>query len=205
MARPCHRRRPRRPVGRARAGRGGARGHRATRRGPGAGGRCRSYFDRELGCAIDNGNHLLLSGNRAAFAYLDTIGARDTLRDAGEPVFPFIDLATGERWTLRPESRPDPVVGVVAAAPRAGHACCATTWPCCGCAAPGRDATVATVAARTTRSIDRLIEPLAVAALNTPPDDGAGAPAGRGGARDADAGRRAPAFRLFRARVCRRA
>ena len=35
---------------------------------PAAGGRCRSYFDRELGCRIDNGNHLLLSGNRAAFA-----------------------------------------------------------------------------------------------------------------------------------------
>ena len=34
--------------------------------GPAAGGRCRSYFDRELGCRIDNGNHLLLSGNRAA-------------------------------------------------------------------------------------------------------------------------------------------
>ena len=34
--------------------------------GPAAGGRCRSYFDRELGCRIDNGNHLLLSGNSAA-------------------------------------------------------------------------------------------------------------------------------------------
>jgi len=29
-----------------------------------AGGRCRSYFDDELGCRIDNGNHLLLAGNR---------------------------------------------------------------------------------------------------------------------------------------------
>ena len=33
--------------------------------GSAAGGRCRSYFDKELGLRIDNGNHLLLSGNRA--------------------------------------------------------------------------------------------------------------------------------------------
>ena len=27
------------------------------------GGRCRSYFDRAIGMTIDNGNHLVLSGN----------------------------------------------------------------------------------------------------------------------------------------------
>ena len=70
--------------------------------GPQAGGRCRSYFDRELGCRVDNGNHLLLSGNRAAFALLDRIGARATLGGPGRPLFPFLDLETGERWTLRP-------------------------------------------------------------------------------------------------------
>jgi phytoene dehydrogenase-like protein len=30
-----------------------------------AGGRCRSYHDPQLGRTIDNGNHLVLSGNRA--------------------------------------------------------------------------------------------------------------------------------------------
>src|SRR5450631_4874119 len=66
-----------------------------------AGGRCRSYLDPALGMVIDNGNHLVLSGNRAALGYLDTIGARDRL--VGPPVasFPFIDLSTGERWTIR--------------------------------------------------------------------------------------------------------
>ena len=34
-----------------------------------AGGRCRSYHDATLGMTIDNGNHLLLSGNRAALEY----------------------------------------------------------------------------------------------------------------------------------------
>ena len=66
-----------------------------------AGGRCRSYHDPVLGIVIDNGNHLLLSGNRAALAYLDTIDARDRLIGPSTASFPFIDLATGERWTLR--------------------------------------------------------------------------------------------------------
>jgi phytoene dehydrogenase-like protein len=70
--------------------------------GPAAGGRCRSYFDRELGLRIDNGNHLLLSGNRSAFAYLDTVGARSTLAMPVEPMFPFMDLSYGLRWVLRP-------------------------------------------------------------------------------------------------------
>ncbi len=37
---------------------------------PQAGGRCRSYVDQTLGTTIDNGNHLVLSGNAAALAYL---------------------------------------------------------------------------------------------------------------------------------------
>jgi squalene-associated FAD-dependent desaturase len=69
-----------------------------------AGGRCRSYLDATLGCRIDNGNHLLIAGNAAAMAYLEAIGARDTLVGPAEPAFPFLDLATGERWTLRPNS-----------------------------------------------------------------------------------------------------
>ncbi|MBA3898400.1 MAG: FAD-dependent oxidoreductase, partial [Sphingomonadaceae bacterium] len=44
-----------------------------------AGGRCRSYHDAQLGRVIDNGNHLVLSGNRAVARYLATIGASDRL------------------------------------------------------------------------------------------------------------------------------
>src|SRR5260370_2583741 len=65
-----------------------------------AGGRCRSYFDAELGCRVDNGNHLLLSGNRAARDYLESIGAASTLIGPAKPRFPFCDLATGQRWLL---------------------------------------------------------------------------------------------------------
>src|SRR6266404_2862769 len=69
-----------------------------------AGGRCRSYFDSELGCRIDNGNHLLLSGNRAALDYLERIGAAASLSGPAVPRFDFCDLVNGERWTLAPGS-----------------------------------------------------------------------------------------------------
>ena len=77
-----------------------------------AGGRCRSYLDPTLGVVIDNGNHLLLSGNHAALDYLDRIGARATLHDPGAAVFDFADLASGERWRLRSQRGPDSVVAV---------------------------------------------------------------------------------------------
>jgi hydroxysqualene dehydroxylase len=65
-----------------------------------AGGRCRSYLDPTLGLIIDNGNHLLLSGNHEALDYLDRIGARETLHDPGAAIFDFADLKSGERWRL---------------------------------------------------------------------------------------------------------
>lgn len=68
-----------------------------------AGGRCRSYHDPALGLTIDNGNHLLLSGNGAALDYLARVGApADAHEGPARAEFPFADLATGERWTLRP-------------------------------------------------------------------------------------------------------
>jgi len=68
---------------------------------PQAGGRCRSYFDAALDMEIDNGNHLVLSGNHATLAYAGRIGAREKLVGPGSATFPFIDLADGRRWTLR--------------------------------------------------------------------------------------------------------
>lgn len=67
-----------------------------------AGGRCRSYHDELLGRLIDNGNHLILGANPALFHYLDTVGARERLTCPERAFFPFIDLDTGERWTVRP-------------------------------------------------------------------------------------------------------
>lgn len=69
-----------------------------------AGGRCRTYYDSVIDFDIDNGNHLLLSGNRAALGYLRRIGGLAAITEARKAEFPFADLKTGERWTLRPNS-----------------------------------------------------------------------------------------------------
>jgi squalene-associated FAD-dependent desaturase len=72
--------------------------HEAT---PQAGGRCRSYHDAALGMTIDNGNHVILSGNRSALAFLATIGAAGRMRGPAEADFNFVDLASRERWQLK--------------------------------------------------------------------------------------------------------
>jgi len=65
-----------------------------------AGGRCRSYDDAASGMRIDNGTHILLSGNTAALGFVTRIGAAGLITGAAEARFPFIDLATKQRWTL---------------------------------------------------------------------------------------------------------
>ncbi len=65
-----------------------------------AGGRCRSYFEPALGQLIDNGNHLLLSGNGAALGYLERIGAGAALAGPPGAAFDFADLPSGRRWRV---------------------------------------------------------------------------------------------------------
>ena len=55
-----------------------------------------------LGMTLDNGNHLVLSGNQAVQRYLALIGASDRLVGPDEARFVFADVGTGERWTIRP-------------------------------------------------------------------------------------------------------
>ena len=136
-----------------------------------AGGRCRSYLDAELGCRIDNGNHLLLAGNTAALAYVERIGALDTFERPTEAEIPFIDVESGERWALRPNrgavpwwllSRARRVPGTqpldYLGALKLRHA------------AP--NATVAEVLDPASRLFRRLWQPVAVAALNAAAEDG---------------------------------
>jgi hydroxysqualene dehydroxylase len=66
-----------------------------------AGGRCRSYLDHATGMTIDNGNHLLLSANHAALAYLRAIGTEAGLEGPAAAAFSFVDLSTRQRWMLR--------------------------------------------------------------------------------------------------------
>ena len=132
-----------------------------------AGGRCRSYPDAKLGCALDNGNHLLLSGNRATLRYLAEIGAGDALTGPEAAAFPFLDLGSGQRWCLRPgagrlpwwifdPSRRVPGTGV------------ADYLSVLRLAAARADRTVAECVGEDSVLFRRFWEPLAVAALNTP-------------------------------------
>ncbi|MDX7950142.1 hydroxysqualene dehydroxylase HpnE [Lichenihabitans sp. Uapishka_5] len=73
-----------------------------------AGGRCRSYFDRDLGLTIDNGNHLVLSGNTAVRDHLRMTGAEHKMSGPADAVFDFMDIASGERWQVRPNAGPLP-------------------------------------------------------------------------------------------------
>lgn len=67
-----------------------------------AGGRCRSYADPQLGMMIDNGNHLILSGNLSAFAYLNQIGAANSFTGPKDAEFAFYEIPSAKRWTVRP-------------------------------------------------------------------------------------------------------
>lgn len=136
--------------------------------GPAAGGRCRSYFDRELGRRIDNGNHLLLSGNSAAAAYLARIGASESMIGPASPVFPFIDRADGARWVLRldPGRIPFWIFNRKRRVP-------GTRWRdyLALLRLRGAQGTVTEAIGDAGPLYRRLLEPLAIAALNTLPNE----------------------------------
>jgi squalene-associated FAD-dependent desaturase len=133
-----------------------------------AGGRCRSYFDSQLGLTIDNGNHLVLSGNRAVMRYLRAIGAADRLAGPDKAEFAFFDLRTGERWLLRPNEGPAPW-WVFDARRRAPGTRAADYLGLAALlfAQPGRR--VDQVLSCRGALWERLIEPFLLAALNTEP------------------------------------
>ncbi len=73
-----------------------------------AGGRCRSYRDRELGRVIDNGNHMVLSGNNNVRDYLRIVGAEGELVGPAGEGFQFLDLLHNRSFNLRPNNGPLP-------------------------------------------------------------------------------------------------
>lgn len=140
---------------------------------PKAGGRCRSYHDEALDRRIDNGNHLILSGNAAVLSHAEQIGAAHRLEVMPEAAFPFADLQTGGRWTvrvprtplgsLRAEARPP---GVTAGAALAGVA---------GLLAAGPRSTVGQAVRRRDAMWSSFWEPMATAVLNMAPEKGSAA------------------------------
>jgi squalene-associated FAD-dependent desaturase len=139
-----------------------------------AGGRCRSFHDETLGCLVDNGNHLLLSGNRAAVAYLERIGARATMHEA-DAVFPFLDLRTGARWEIRPSPGPFPRWAMTAAT-RAPGTSAMDYLRGLALAFAGRKMTVAEALGlpRGAPGREMFWDPLTIAVLNAAADEVAG-------------------------------
>jgi hydroxysqualene dehydroxylase len=136
-----------------------------------AGGRCRSYFDQATDMMIDNGAHLLLSGNRAALSFVETIGSSAGLHGPSEAEFDFIDLPSGEKWTLRfgdgrfpwwvfDKDRRVPQTDVVDYLPLAR-----LLWT-------PADKPIAEVISCSGPIYERLLEPLLLAALNIQPRHG---------------------------------
>jgi squalene-associated FAD-dependent desaturase len=141
---------------------------------PHAGGRCRSYFDAELGCRIDNGNHLLLAGNRAALDYLDRIGGCGSFEGPSEAVFPFVDAMNGERWTVQPNSGALPW-WILSANRRVPHTRARDYLAALTMRRADPSATIAAVLDPRHTLFRRLWEPLAVAGLNTSAEQGSAA------------------------------
>src|ERR1700733_556531 len=136
-----------------------------------AGGRCRSYHDASVGMTIDNGNHLLLSGNRAALDYLREVGAADRLIGPPTAEFQFVDLASAQRWTLRfndgrlPWWIFDPARRVPGTRALDYLALARLLWPPAG-------KTVGEIIPTKGPLYWRLVEPLLLAALNIDPPHG---------------------------------
>lgn len=136
------------------------------------GGRCRSFFDETLGRTIDNGNHLLLSGNHSAMTYLAEIGALDSIYAAPEPAFPFVDLRTGLGWTVRPNRGRLPW-WVFDSTRRVPDTRSLDYLAALRLAFAAPNATVAQCLAARAVLYERFWEPLAIAALNTLATEGA--------------------------------
>lgn len=135
-----------------------------------AGGRCRSYVDARLERTVDNGNHLLLSANRAALSYLEEIGARDTLIGPARAAFPFVDLRSGARWVARPNAGPVPW-WILAPGRRIPGTRPAGYLAGLRLARAAAEDTVAACLDRADPLWERFWEPLTVAALNTAPEE----------------------------------
>ncbi|WP_431283363.1 hydroxysqualene dehydroxylase [Humitalea sp. 24SJ18S-53] len=125
---------------------------------PLAGGRCRALAD-----GGDNGTHALIGGNRAALAFLDAIGARQHWVEPEPDGLPVLDLADGvpRRVALsglgwwRASRRPAGLdLGGVAALLRL--------------LLPGPDRPVADAFVAHPALLRGFVEPLTIAALNTP-------------------------------------
>ncbi|MDZ7627921.1 MAG: hydroxysqualene dehydroxylase HpnE [Parvularculaceae bacterium] len=136
-----------------------------------AGGRCRTFHDRTLDREIDNGNHLIMSGNRSALDYLARIGARDALTGPAEAAYPFVDVKSGRRWRVRINDGLFPA-WIFDPKSRVPETSVLHYLKAAGIAFARADQTVADLVDKSDPLYRRFWEPLTLAVLNTTPDIG---------------------------------
>ena len=133
---------------------------------PQAGGRCRSFLDDGLGCLIDNGSHMLLGANTSTRDYLSGIGSAGMLQEIAPAGFPFLEPATGRRWTLRPGS-PWLPLWLLSKSRRVPDTSPADYFQVLRLARAGPGQTVADCVDPASPLFERLWQPMCCAALNT--------------------------------------
>ncbi|WP_372623202.1 FAD-dependent oxidoreductase [Falsiroseomonas sp.] len=135
-------------------------GHRVTlyEATPAPGGRARALPD-----GTDNGTHALLGANRVALRFLSAVGARDAWIEPEPDGLPVLDLAdhSARQVALSP-------MGWLRSARRPAGLTLGALFAVARLALPGADRTVAAALAAHPAMLRSLVEPLTVAALNTP-------------------------------------
>jgi squalene-associated FAD-dependent desaturase len=141
---------------------------------PQAGGRCRSYFDPAMDAVIDNGNHLVLSGNHAVYAYAGRIGSTGALQGPDRATVDFVDLRDDLRWpvALNASKLPlwvfSPRRRVPGTRPSDYAAFAPLLWA-------SRKATIGETVTHQGPLWRRLVHPYLLAALNTQPEEASAA------------------------------
>ncbi len=148
--------------------------HEATQQ---VGGRCRTYYDGATDLMIDNGNHLLLSGNHHALTYARQIGNLEGLKGPDEARFDFVDFGTDERWVLRMNDGRVPF-WVFDAKRRVPGTSAADYFGLAPLVWAGTDKRIGDAIKCEGALYSRLVQPLLLAALNIDPPNGSAGLAG---------------------------
>lgn len=135
---------------------------------PRPGGRCRSFFDAKLEADIDNGNHLVMSGNTDAMTYLSRIGAMDSV-EVLPARYPFVDMKTGQSWDIDLGTGRVPwwIFSKERRIPGTGIA---DYWRSRKLMTADDDQTIADVLGGTGELYERFWKPFSIAVLNTEPE-----------------------------------
>ncbi|MEM8772727.1 MAG: hydroxysqualene dehydroxylase HpnE [Pseudomonadota bacterium] len=136
-----------------------------------AGGRCRSFYDKRLERDIDNGNHLIMSGNKSALSFVERIGAVDPFIVPATARYPFVDVRTKERWTVTLNDGVFPT-WIFNAEKRVPNTGISDYLKAAGIAFANGRKTIDDIVERDNPLYENFWEPLTLAVLNTTPAKG---------------------------------